>query len=430
MMKWNKSSRLFKTAGRYIPGGVNSPVRAFRNVGGSPLFITRGKGSKIFDADGNRYIDYVASWGPLILGHAHPSITRAILKVIAKGTSFGAPTEQETELARLIVQAVPSIEMIRLVSSGTEAAMSAIRVARGYTGRDRIIKFAGCYHGHSDGLLVKAGSGATTFGTPDSAGVPRDYARNTIVLSYNDSEALSRCLRKDGSKVAAIIVEPVAANIGLVLPEPGFLKTLRKLSHQDGIVLIFDEVITGFRLGYGGAQEYYGIRPDLTCLGKIIGGGLPVGAYGGKREIMEKVAPLGPVYQAGTLSGNPVAVAAGIAMLKELRKPGVYVRLARKGEKLASALAAASEDSGIPARVNNLGSMFSIFFGIEEASNYEQVLKSDRELYRRFFWAMLERGVYLAPSPFETAFVSLAHSESDLDFTIEKIIETFRIIKT
>jgi len=428
-MNWTKSSRLFKTAGRYIPGGVNSPVRAFRNVGGNPLFITRGKGSKIFDADGNRYIDYVASWGPLILGHAHPSIVRAILKSTAQGTSFGAPTEQETELARLIVQAMPSIEMVRLVSSGTEAAMSAIRVARGYTGRDRIIKFAGCYHGHSDGLLVKAGSGATTFGTPDSAGVPADYARNTTVLPYNDSEALSRCLQKNGSKVAAIIVEPVAANIGLVPPQPDFLKILRKLSHRDGIVLIFDEVITGFRLGYGGAQEYCGIKPDLTCLGKIIGGGLPVGAYGGKREIMGKVAPLGPVYQAGTLSGNPVAVAAGIAMLKELKKPGVYQKLARKGEKLASAMTEAVASSGITARVNNLGSMFSIFFGIRDASNYEQVLKSDRELFRRFFWNMLERGVYLAPSPFETGFVSLAHSEADLDFTIDKIKETFQILK-
>ncbi|MDD5222408.1 MAG: glutamate-1-semialdehyde 2,1-aminomutase [bacterium] len=427
-MNWTNSSRLFKAAGRYIPGGVNSPVRAFRNVGGNPLFITRGKGSKIFDADGNRYVDYVSSWGPLILGHAHPSIIRAIMKAAAKGTSFGAPTEEETELARLIVQAMPSIEMVRLVSSGTEAAMSAIRVARGYTNRDQIIKFAGCYHGHSDGLLVKAGSGATTFGTPDSAGVPADYARNTIVLPYNDSEALSLFLGKNGSKIAAIIVEPVAANIGLVPPEPDFLKTLRRLSDRDGIILIFDEVITGFRLGYGGAQEYYGIKPDLTCLGKIIGGGLPVGAYGGKRKIMEMAAPLGPVYQAGTLSGNPVAVAAGIAMLKELKKPGTYQKLAKKGAKLASALAQAATESGIISRVNSLGSMFSIFFGIREASNYDQVLQSDRELYRRFFWNMLERGIYLAPSPFETGFVSLAHSEADLDYTIGKIKETFKII--
>ena len=427
--EWKKSEELFRESSRYIPGGVNSPVRAFRNVGGNPLFITRGKGSKLYDADGKEYIDYVASWGPLILGHAHPAVVKAVNGVMKSGTSFGAPTERETELARMITQAVPSIDTVRLVNSGTEATMSAIRLARGYTGRDHIIKFAGCYHGHADSLLVKAGSGAMTFGIPDSGGVPTDYAKHTIILPYNGTDAVKKCLDDIGTDVAAIIVEPIAGNMGLVPPNKGFLTALRELSAQHGIVLIFDEVISGFRVARGGAQELYEITPDLTCLGKIIGGGMPVGAYGGRMEIMEKIAPLGPVYQAGTLSGNPVAVAAGIAVLKELEKPDTYQKLERKGKKLANALARTANQNGVTAKVNRVGSLFSIFFGVKRASCLDEVMGASAETYRKYFWEMLGRGIYLAPSPFETGFVSLSHTGKDLSLTIEAAEEVFPLLK-
>ena len=428
LSEWRKSEYLFEESSRYIPGGVNSPVRAFKNVGGNPLFIIRGKGSKVYDADDREYIDYVASWGPLILGHAHPVVVKAINGAVKNGTSFGAPTENETVLARMITEMVPSIEKVRMVNSGTEATMSAIRLARGYTGRDHIIKFAGCYHGHADGLLVKTGSGAMTFGIPDSGGVPADCAKHTIVLPYNGTDAVKKCMEKIGQEVAAIIVEPIAGNMGLVLPEREFLPTLRELSTQYGVVLIFDEVISGFRVAPGGAQELYEISPDLTCLGKIIGGGMPVGAYGGRKEIMDKVSPLGPVYQAGTLSGNPVAVAAGIAVLGELKKPDTYVKLERKGKMLANALARAAKKNGITARVNQVGSLFSIFFGVKQVSNLDEVMRTHTEMYRKYFWEMLKRSVYLAPSPFETGFVSLAHTRKDLHRTIQAAEEVFSFL--
>ena len=417
-MKPSKSERLFAQAQQYIPGGVNSPVRSFRAVGGTPRFIARGRGSRVWDVDGNEYIDYLGSWGPLVLGHAHPKVVAALKKAAEGGTSFGAPVEQEVELARLICQAVPSVETVRLVNSGTEACMSAIRLARAFTGRDKIVKFSGCYHGHADGMLVKAGSGAMTHGVPTSAGVPQSYAQETLLAGYNDLASVARLFDTHPAEIAGVIVEPVAGNMGVVPPADGFLDGLRRLTAAHGALLIFDEVITGFRLSYGGAQELYGVTPDITCLGKIIGGGLPVGAYGGKREIMETVAPLGPMYQAGTLSGNPLAVAAGAAALAELQRPGVYNRLDALTRRLTEGLTQAFRRAEVPATTNRIGSMFTSFFTSGPVSALAQVERSDVARYGRFFHAMLERGVYLAPAQFEAVFVSLAHTEEDIDRTI------------
>jgi glutamate-1-semialdehyde 2,1-aminomutase len=410
-----RSGDLLRAASRVIPGGVNSPVRAFRGVGGQPFFVARAEGSRIVDVDGKSYIDFVGSWGPLILGHAPAVIVEALGDVVRRGTSYGAPTPGEVELADAITAAFPSMEMVRLVSSGTEAAMSAIRVARGATGRDIIVKFDGGYHGHADSLLVKAGSGLATFGVPDSAGVPAALAALTLTLPYNDTEAVRRTFAARGREIAAIIVEPVAGNMGVVPPAPGFLEALREVTTAHGTLLIFDEVITGFRIAYGGAQEKYGIAADLTCLGKIIGGGLPVGAYGGRRDLMENVAPLGPVYQAGTLSGNPLAVAAGLATLKALRAPGVYARLDALGARMAEGVARAAEKAGVPLAVNRVGSMLTAFFCAGPVTDYESAKRADRERYARYFHAMLARGISLAPSQFEAAFVSLAHTDADLD---------------
>ena len=418
-MPRTKSDALFSEAQALIPGGVNSPVRSFRAVGGRPPFIQRGLGSHVWDVDGNEYIDYVGSWGPLVLGHAHPAVVEAIQEAAARGTSFGAPTEGEVELARLINQVVPSMEVLRLVSSGTEAAMSAIRMARAYTGRDKIIKFAGCYHGHADGLLVKAGSGAATHGIPTSAGVPHSYAAETLVGDYNEIPSVERLFEAHAGDIAGVIVEPVAGNMGVVPPAPGFLEGLRRMTRQHGALLIFDEVITGFRVGYGGAQVLYGVTPDITCLGKIIGGGLPVGAYGGRRDVMEVVAPLGPMYQAGTLSGNPIAVAAGIACLKALQQPDVYQRLETLATRLADGLREAAQRRGIPVTVNRVGSMLTAFLCPEPITTFAEVEKADTAGYGRLFHALLARGVYVAPSQYEAAFVSLAHSEEDIEATLE-----------
>ncbi len=414
-----RSESLFTQSQTLIPGGVNSPVRSYRAVGGQPPFIQRGQGSRLWDVDGNEYIDYVGSWGPLILGHAHPDIVAAVQQAAANGTSFGAPTEGELELAQLIHDAVPSMELMRLVSSGTEAAMSAIRVARAYTGRSKIIKFAGCYHGHADGLLVQAGSGAVTHGIPTSAGVPESYASETLVADYNDISSVARLFQTYADQIAGIIVEPVAGNMGVVLPADGFLAGLRNITRAHDSLLIFDEVITGFRVAYGGAQALYGVTPDLTCLGKVIGGGLPVGAYGGRREVMEVVAPLGPMYQAGTLSGNPLAVAAGIAALKALKQPGTYQRLETLAESLASGLTRVAQEAEVPATVNRVGSMMTSFFRAGPVDSYSDVQGADAQAYGRFLHAMLERGVYLAPSQFEAAFVSIAHTEEDIQATLE-----------
>src|SRR6185503_14758269 len=397
---YTESTRLFERASRTIPGGVNSPVRAFRAVGREPLFIKHASGATITDADANDYMDYVGSWGPMILGHARPEVLEAVSRAARNGTSYGAPTEAEIELAEEIIAAFPSIEKVRLVSSGTEAAMSAIRLARGFTGRDRIIKFEGCYHGHSDSLLVKAGSGLATFGTPDSAGVPADFARNTLVISYNDEQALTNTFEDQGDEIACVIIEPVAGNMGCVPPRPGYLKAVRDITSRHGALLIFDEVITGFRVAYGGAQELYGVKPDLTCLGKIIGGGLPVGAFGGRADIMDRLAPLGSVYQAGTLSGNPLAVTAGLAILKLLKSTNPYVELERLGAKLEQGLRRAATEAGTPAIVNRVGSMLTAFFTEGPVTDWPSAKKSDTERYARFFRAMLEAGVYLAPSQF------------------------------
>jgi glutamate-1-semialdehyde 2,1-aminomutase len=411
-MKTDKSQALFQRAIEKIPGGVNSPVRAFRSVGGKPLFIARGEGSHLFDVDGNEYIDYVGSWGPLLLGHRHPEILAALERALTIGTSFGAPTEQEIDLADAICDAVPSIEMVRLVNSGTEATMSAIRVARGFTGRDLTVKFEGCYHGHVDSLLVKAGSGMATLGIADTQGVPKAFADTTIALPYNSLDALEAAFGKMGDRIAAVIVEPVVGNMGCVPPLPGYLEGMRAITEKHGALLIFDEVMTGFRVAFGGAQARYGIRPDLTTLGKVIGGGLPVGAYGGRRDIMSKVAPAGPIYQAGTLSGNPLAVAAGLAMLRHLKAhPEVYDRLESMGAKIA-----ASAPAGVT--VNRVGSMFTFFFTTGAVTDWESAKKCDTEKFGRFFRGMLERGVYLAPSQFEAAFLSAAHTEQDVDRTI------------
>jgi glutamate-1-semialdehyde 2,1-aminomutase len=415
----SRSQSLHTEAQRYMPGGVNSPVRAFRAVGGEPLFIARGEGPYIYDADGRRYVDYVLSWGPLILGHAHPKVVSALKEATERGISYGAPTPLETELAKRVVEAVPSIEMVRFVSSGTEAAMSVLRLARAYTGRSKIIKFEGCYHGHADFLLVRAGSGVTTLGLPDSAGVPEGMAHDTLVAPYNDLKAVDRLLSENRGEIAAVIVEPVAGNMGVIPPEPGFLEGLREVTKAEGALLIFDEVITGFRVAYGGAQALYGVTPDLTCLGKVVGGGLQVGAYGGRREIMEMVAPLGPVYQAGTLSGNPLAMTAGIETLKLLAQPGVYQRLEKRSARLADGLRAAAEAAGVPVFQTRVGSMFCTFFSGERVVDYASAKRSDSNKYALFFRAMLANGVYLAPSQFEAAFLSLAHSEQDIERTIK-----------
>jgi glutamate-1-semialdehyde 2,1-aminomutase len=409
------SKSLFSRAQLFVPGGVNSPVRAFKGVGGEPFFVERGLGARLWDVDGRSYIDFVGSWGPLILGHTAPAIVEAVMEALHRGTSYGAPTAAEVDLAEAIVAAYPSMQMVRLVSSGTEAAMSAIRVARGATGRDLIVKFDGCYHGHADSLLVKAGSGAATLSIPDSAGVPPALAALTVTVGYNDLAGVEAVFGGDGDRIAAVIVEPVAGNMGVVPPVPGFLEGLRALCTRTGAILIFDEVITGFRVAYGGAQSRYGVRPDLTCLGKIIGGGLPVGAYGGRRDLMSTVAPLGGVYQAGTLSGNPLAVAAGLAAIHALGQGDPYARLETLGARLAAGLVAAAQAARVPLTVNRVGSMLTAFFCDGPVTNYASARRADRDRYARFFHAMLERGVYLAPSQFEAAFVSLAHTEADVD---------------
>jgi glutamate-1-semialdehyde 2,1-aminomutase len=414
-----RSQTLFAEAQQLMPGGVNSPVRAFRGVDGDPVFIERASGPYLFDVDGNRYLDYVQSWGPMILGHAPPMVIAAITQAAAHGCSFGAPTAAESELARLVIESVPSIEMVRFVNSGTEATMSALRLARAYTGRSKIIKFSGCYHGHADQLLVQAGSGVATMGLPDSPGVPAATTGHTLTAPYNDAAAVDELCRTYPNEIAAVIVEPVAANMGLVLPRPGFLQELRRLTRAYGALLIFDEVITGFRLALGGMQERAGVIPDLTCLGKIVGGGLPVGAYGGRREIMELVAPAGPVYQAGTLSGNPLAMAAGIATLNELRRPGRYAELERKATLLADGLALVLQQAQVPAQLVRLGSLFTIFFTTCPVANYADARTSDTRRFTRFFWNMLHQGIYLPPSQFETCFVSLALEDSMLEETVQ-----------
>ncbi len=416
----HKSSRsLFEKALKYIPGGVNSPVRAFQAVASTPVFMERASGSRIYDVEGREYIDYVSSWGPMILGHCHPEVVHAVREAAARGTSYGAPTEGEVEMAELIVEAFPSVDMVRMVSSGTEAAMSAIRLARGYTGREKIIKFAGCYHGHADSLLVKAGSGVATLGIPGSPGVPARLAELTLTLPFNDTEAVIEALNYHGKETACIIVEPVAGNMGVVLPEEGFLETLREITRRYGILLIFDEVITGFRLTYGGFQNLAGIKPDLTCLGKIIGGGLPVGAFGGRREIMEKLAPAGPVYQAGTLSGNPLAMSAGIATLSVLKRSGgEYRALEHRTSSLCGELQKLFDRKGIPVRINRAGSMFTVFFTPEKVFDFHSAAKSDTDLYARYFRGMLRNGISLAPSQFEAAFLSFAHTDEDMEKTL------------
>ena len=419
-MQFSKSEALFAEAQKYIPGGVNSPVRSFKAVGGTPPFIARGKGSRVWDVDGNEYIDYLGSWGPLVLGHAHPTIIEVLKKTAEGGTSFGAPVEQEVELAKMICEGLPSVESVRLVSSGTEACMSAIRLARAFTSRDKIIKFAGCYHGHADGLLVKAGSGALTHGIPTSAGVPESYASETLVADYNDIESVERFFEANPGGIAAIIIEPVAGNMGVVLPREGFLAALRKISQDNGALLIFDEVITGFRVGPNGAQGLYGIAPDITTMGKIIGGGLPVGAYGGRKDVMGMVAPLGAMYQAGTLSGNPLAVSAGIATLTELQKPGAFERLDSLAQRLTDGLTKAFQAVEIPSTINRVGSMFTGFFNPGPVEGLANAEGSDTEMYGRYFHAMQEQGVYIAPSQFEAGFVSIAHTEADINATIAK----------
>ena len=415
----SNSTALFNRAQQVIPGGVNSPVRAFKGVGGTPVFIQKAAGAYITDTDGKQYIDYVGSWGPMVLGHNHPAIIDAVLRAVPNGLSFGAPTEGEITLAELVCQLVPSIEMVRMVSSGTEATMSAIRLARGYTKRDKIIKFEGCYHGHSDSLLVKAGSGALTLGQPSGPGVPADFAKHTLTCTYNDLNSVKQAFEQYPTEIACLIVEPVAGNMNCIPPQEGFLQGLRELCTQYGAVFIIDEVMTGFRVALGGAQSYYGVTPDLTCLGKIIGGGMPVGAFGGKREIMEYIAPTGPVYQAGTLSGNPIAMAAGLACLTELSKQGNEEILATKTQKLAEGLKTLADKHNVPLCVQYVGGMFGIFFTEQSAvKNFQEVMKCDAAKFNRFFHLMLEQGVYLAPSAFEAGFMSLAHSDEDIDRTL------------
>ncbi|MGA7595497.1 MAG: glutamate-1-semialdehyde 2,1-aminomutase [Gallionella sp.] len=413
------NQQLFDESRKFIPGGVNSPVRAFRSVGGTPLFIERGQGAYVWDADGKRYTDYVGSWGPMIVGHCHPEVVKAVQDAAALGLGFGAPTASELDMAGLLCKLLPSLEMVRLVSSGTEATMSAIRLARGFTGRSRIIKFEGCYHGHSDGLLVKAGSGALTFGQPSSSGVPAEIAALTTVLDYNDAAGLARAFADMGKEIAAVIVEPVAGNMNLVAPKPEFLQALRKLCTEYGAVLIIDEVMTGFRVGLQGAQGHYGIKPDLVTLGKVMGGGLPAAAFGGRRDIMQYLAPLGPVYQAGTLSGNPVAVAAGMATLKLVQAKGFYENISSLARQLTEGLTASARQHGIPFCAQSIGGMFGLYFSKTLPTGYAEVMGCDKDAFNRFFHALLEAGVYLAPSAFEAGFVSAAHTESDIAATID-----------
>jgi len=427
-MLHTRSSTLFNRAKQIIPGGVNSPVRAFKSVGADPLFIKKALGSHVFDEDGNNYIDYVGSWGPMILGHCHPQVVAAVKQCMDSGSSFGAPTELEITLAQMVIDAVPSIEMVRMVSSGTEATMSAIRVARGYTGRDKILKFSGCYHGHADALLVKAGSGAATFGVPDSPGVPADFAKHTLTAEYNSLDSVSRLLAENKDQVACIILEPVAGNMGTVPPRPGFLEGLRELCTNQGIVLIFDEVMSGFRVSYGGAQQLYGVTPDMTTLGKIIGGGLPVGAFGGKREIMEKLSPSGGIYQAGTLSGNPLAMTAGIETLKLLQQPGFYQQLESKSAALSEGISQAAKAAGYPIYSTRVGSMFCAFFTKGEVFDWPTASSCDTAAFATYFKAMLNEGIYLAPSQFETAFMSISHSQSEIDATIAAAAKSFKLL--
>jgi glutamate-1-semialdehyde 2,1-aminomutase len=427
-MKRKRSEALFREAGGLMPGGVNSPVRAFRAVGGSPVFIESAGGAHIFDVDGNEYIDYVLSWGPLIVGHAHPKVVRALKSAVEKGTSYGAPTRLENELARMIMKAYPSIEKLRMVNSGTEAAMSAIRAARGFTGRAKVVKFEGCYHGHADGLLVKAGSGGATFGEPDSKGVPASYAGDTITIPYNDIRMFRDVIKSAWRSIACVIVEPVAGNMGCVLPAPGFLEIIRNETLRHGIALIFDEVMTGFRVAYGGAQALYGLCPDLTCLGKVIGGGLPVGAYGGRNEIMSCVSPEGPVYQAGTLSGNPVAMTAGIETLKILSGAGVYDRLEEKMSRLEEGLRDAAKRAGAAVRFYRAGTMFCLYFTDREVIDFETAKAADTARFSLYFSGMLDRGIYLAPSQFEAGFISLAHTKADIDKTARAAYDTMKAL--
>lgn len=425
-MKIKKSQKLYKEALKNMPGGVNSPVRAFKAVGGDPIFIERAKGSKLYDVDGNQYIDYVLSWGPLILGHAYPAVVKALKKAIEKGTSYGAPTKLEIELAKLVKAAFPSIEKIRMVNSGTEATMSAIRLARGFTNRSKVIKFEGCYHGHVDGLLVSAGSGGATLGIPDSLGVPLSYAAETIVLPFNDIDAFKSALKEHWREIACVILEPVVGNMGCILPKEGFLTALREETEKYGILLIFDEVMTGFRVSFGGAQAYYGVKPDLTCLGKVIGGGLPVGAYGGKKEIMEMVAPEGAVYQAGTLSGNPLAMTAGIETLKILKRSSTYKKLEKTMAHLEEGLKEAANRAGIKVKFYRAGTMFCTYFTEVEVIDAKTAKTSDTEKFKKFFWGMLRKGIYIAPSQFEAGFISLSHTKKDIEKTIEAAYKTFK----
>ncbi|NKN34360.1 glutamate-1-semialdehyde 2,1-aminomutase [Marichromatium bheemlicum] len=421
----SRSHALFEAAQRHIPGGVNSPVRAFRGVGGDPVFFERAEGAYAYDADGKRYVDYVGSWGPMILGHAHPAVLATVEERMRKGLSFGAPTELETQMADTVCKLVPSMEMVRMVSSGTEATMSALRLARGYTGRDKVVKFEGCYHGHVDSLLVKAGSGALTFGEPNSPGVPAALAELTITLPYNDIDAVRETFAKIGSEIACIIVEPVAGNMNCIPPVPGFLEGLREVCTEHGAVLIFDEVMTGFRVSLGGAQGHFGITPDLTTLGKVIGGGMPVGAFGGKREIMEYVSPVGPVYQAGTLSGNPIAMAAGLKTLELISEPGFYDRLTTAASTLLAGLRERAAAAGVPFTTNQAGAMFGLFFSAEPVTGFAQATACNQEHFKAFFNGMLERGIYLAPSSFEAGFISIEHGEAEIQATLDAAAEVF-----
>ncbi|MBS1209082.1 MAG: hemL [Proteobacteria bacterium] len=425
----SKNAELFERAQRAIPGGVNSPVRAFRSVGGTPPFIARAQGAYVWDADGKQYVDYIGSWGPAILGHAHPEVIEAVQRAAADGLSFGAPTEGEVEMAELLCRLLPSIEMVRLVSSGTEATMSAIRLARGFTGRDAIVKFEGCYHGHADSLLVKAGSGLLTFGNPSSGGVPADFAKHTLVLDYNSIPALEECFATRGHEIACVIIEPVAGNMNLVRPSQAYMDRLRALCTEHGAVLIFDEVMTGFRVGLQGVQGLYKITPDLTTLGKIIGGGMPVGAFGGKREIMEKIAPLGTVYQAGTLSGSPVAVAAGLATLRLISRPGFYVGLNARTHAFADGMTAAAAKHGVAFSAQAVGAMFGLYFSAQPPQSFAEVMQADVERFKRFFHLMLDAGHYLAPSAFEAGFMSAAHSEADIAATIAAADAAFAVLE-